>query len=42
MRKVLAKVTKGNTDMLAAAIFAQPTGRLVRGQVPDTITAGTA
>jgi len=36
MRNVLAKVSKGNTDMVAAAIrtiFAQPTGPLVREQV---------
>ena len=36
MRNVLAKVTKGNTEMVAAAIrtiFAQPTGPLVREQV---------
>ena len=36
MRNVLAKVTKGNTDLVAAAvrtIFAQPTGPMVRGQV---------
>jgi len=36
MRNVLSKVTKGNTDMVAAAIrtvFAQPTGPLVRQQV---------
>jgi len=36
MRNVLAKVTKGHTDMVAAAIrtiFAQPTGPLVRAQV---------
>jgi putative transposase len=36
MRNVLAKVPKGNTDMVAAAIrtiFAQPTGPLVRAQV---------
>ena len=36
MRNVLAKVTKGHTDMVAAAvrtIFAQPTGPLVREQV---------
>lgn len=36
MRNVLAKVTKGNTDMVAAAIrtiFAQPSGVLVREQV---------
>jgi putative transposase len=36
MRNVLAKVTKGNTEMVAAAIrtiFAQPTGPLVRSQV---------
>ena len=36
MRNVLANVTKGNTDMVAAAIrtiFAQPTGPLVRAQV---------
>jgi len=36
MRNVLAKVAKGNTDMVAAAIrtiFAQPTGVLVREQV---------
>jgi putative transposase len=36
MRNVLAKVPKGNTEMVAAAIrtvFAQPTGPLVRAQV---------
>ena len=36
MRNVLAKVTKGNNHMVAAAIrtiFAQPTGLLVREQV---------
>ncbi len=36
MRNVLAKVAKGNIDMVAAAIrtiFAQPTGMLVREQV---------
>jgi putative transposase len=36
MRNVLAKVTKGHADMVAAAIrtiFAQPTGPLVREQV---------
>ena len=36
MRNVLAKVSKGNTDMVAAAsrtIFAQPTNVLVREQV---------
>jgi len=38
---VLAKVTKGSTDMVAAAIrtiFAQPTGPLVRAQV-ETVAA---
>ena len=41
MRNVLAKVTKGSTDMVAAAIrtiFAQPTGPLVRAQV-ETVAA---
>lgn len=41
MRNVLAKVTKGHTDMVAAAIrtiFAQPTGPLVRAQV-ETVAA---
>jgi len=36
MPNVLAKVTKGHTDMVAAAVrtvFAQPTGPLVRAQV---------
>ena len=36
MRNVLAKVPKGHTDMVAAAIrtiFAQPTGPMVRAQV---------
>ena len=41
MRNVLAKVTKGNTEMVAAAIrtiFAQPTGPLVREQVQTVAT----
>lgn len=41
MRNVLAKVPKGNTEMVAAAIrtiFAQPTGPLVRAQV-ETVAA---
>jgi putative transposase len=41
MRNVLSKVTKGNTEMVAAAvrtIFAQPTGPLVREQV-ETVAA---
>lgn len=41
MRNVLAKVTKGNTEMVAAAvrtIFAQPTGPLVREQVETVAT----
>ena len=41
MRNVLSKVTKGNTEMVAAAIrtiFAQPTGPLVREQV-QTVAA---
>lgn len=41
MRNVLAKVTKGNTEMVAAAIrtiFAQPTGPLVRDQVQTVAT----
>ena len=41
MRNVLSKVTKGNTEMVAAAvrtIFAQPTGPLVREQVETVAT----
>ena len=41
MRNVLAKVTKGNAEMVAAAIrtiFAQPTGPLVREQVETVAT----
>ena len=41
MRNVLAKVPKGNTEMVAAAIrtvFAQPTGPLVRAQVEIVAT----
>jgi putative transposase len=41
MRNVLAKVPKGNTEMVAAAIrtiFAQPSGPLVRAQV-ETVAA---
>lgn len=41
MRNVLSKVTKGNTEMVAAAIrtiFAQPTGPLVREQVQTVAT----
>ncbi len=41
IRNVLAKVTKGSIDMVAAAIrtiFAQPTGPLVRAQV-ETVAA---